>query len=109
MQSYHLEVIAANIIPSIVSYYKNQGYQISYPSLIFSFFSVAKDEILKFPKIPGSKSPYADSYIYDSQKNEFAKIFNKISNYCQSIVQLDGREAIEGWRKLFGEPFPSYG
>jgi len=108
MQSYHLEVIAANILPDIVSYYKSQGYQISYPSLIFSFFAIAKDKI-KFPKIQGSKSPYADSYLNDSQKNELARIFSEMSNYCQSIVQLDGREAIEGWKRLFGDPFPSYG
>jgi len=109
MKSYHLEVLATNIIPEIVSYYKSQRYQISYPSIIFSFFLLAKNEILKSSKILGSKSPDAGSYMNSFQRNELAEIFKKISNFCQSLISLDGRKAIEGWQKIFGEPFPSYG
>ena len=107
MKSYHLEVLAVNIIPVIVSYLKSKGYSISFPFLVYRFFCIAKDEILKSIKIPGSKSPNADVYSID--KNSLAEKFEKICNYCNSLFELDGREAIEGWRKLFGEPFPAYG
>ena len=107
MKSYHLEVLAVNVIPAIVSYWKSKGYSISFPFLVYSFFCIAKDEILKSVRIPGSKSPNADVYSID--KNSLAEIFGKICNYCNSLIKLDGREAIEGWRKLFGEPFPAYG
>ena len=107
MKSYHLEVLAVNVIPAIVSYWKSKGYSISFPFLVYSFFCIAKDEILKSVRIPGSKSPNADVYSID--KNSLAEIFGKICNDCNSLIKLDGREAIEGWRKLFGEPFPGYG
>ena len=107
MKSYHLEVLAVNVIPAIVSYWKSKGYSISFPFLVYRFFCIARDEILKSVKIPGSKSPNADVYSID--KNSLAEIFGKICNDCNSLIKLDGREAIEGWRKLFGEPFPGYG
>jgi len=107
MKSYHLEALAVNVIPIIVSYWRNKGHSISFPFLVYGFFYIAKDDILKSVKIPGSKSPNADAYSID--KNSLAEIFGKICNYCNSLIKLDGREAIEGWRELFGEPFPAYG
>jgi len=107
MKSYHLEALAVNVIPAIVSYWKNKRYSISFPFLVYSFFCIAKDDILKSVKVPGSKSPNADTYSID--KNRLAEIFGKICNYCDSLINLDGKEGIEGWRTLFGEPFPAYG
>ncbi|MBO8130805.1 MAG: hypothetical protein H0Z29_04700 [Candidatus Marinimicrobia bacterium] len=107
MKSYHLEVLAVNVIPTIVSYLKNKIYPIPSPLLLCGFFCIAKDEVLKSLKIPGSKSSNADNYSID--KNSLAEIFGKICNYCNSLIKFDGREAIEGWRELFGEPFPAYG
>ncbi|MDI6713999.1 MAG: hypothetical protein QMD43_03095 [Thermodesulfovibrio sp.] len=109
MKSYHLEVLAVNIIPKIVSYLKNNKHQISYPLLVCGFFLMAKDEIIKPAKILGSKSPNADKYLDNSRKIELKSYFEKLSNYCQELISLDGKEAIEGWRELFGEPFPAYG
>jgi len=109
MKSYHLEVLAVNIIPLIVSYLKNKGYQTFYPFLIYSFFWMAKDEIIKSAKIPDSKSPNADEYLDYNEKYQLAEKFKKMSGYCESLIKLDGRAATEGWRKLFGEPFPVYG
>jgi len=109
MKSYHLEVLAVNCIPSLVSYYKRQGYQISYPSLIYSFFAVSKDKVLESCFISGSKSPDASAYMNAFYKQAFAEKFKQLENYCQSIVRIDGQTAVSGWRKLFGEPFPAYG
>lgn len=109
MKSYHLEVIAVNIIPTIVSYLRNNKYKISYPLLIYRFFLMAKDEIIKSARIPGSKSPNADEYLDFNAKYQLSEIFKKISKYYESLINLNERNAIEGWRKLFGEPFPSYG
>jgi len=107
MKSYHLEALAVNIIPAIVSYWKSKGYPISFPFLVYGFFCIAKDDILKSVKIPGSKSPNADSYSIN--KNSLSEKFGERCNYCNHLIKLDGKEAIERWRKLFGEPFPAYG
>ena len=109
MKSYHLEVLATSIIPLLVAYYKEQNLQLSYPVLIYGFFLIAKDKMLKPCHIDGSKSPDESSYMDHFQKQNLAYKFREIVNYCQSIIQLNDRPAIEGWRKLFGEPFPSYG
>ena len=109
MKSYHLEVLAVNVIPDIVSRWKSKGYSISFPFLVYKFFCIAKDEILKSVKIPGSKSLNADAYLDFNTKYRLSEIFKKISECCRFLTKLDGREAIEGWRKLFGEPFPAYG
>lgn len=107
MKSYHLEILAVNIIPKIVSYWEDRRYSISFPFLVYRFFCIAKNKILKSVKIPGSKSPSTD--IYSVNKRYLAEMFGEICNYCAHFVKLDGEEAIEGWKKLFGEPFPSYG
>jgi len=109
MKSYHLEVLAVHVIPSIVSSLKNNGYQISYPFLIYSFFLTAKDETIKSAVILGSKSPNADEYLDFNTKYRLFEIFKKISKCCESLIKLNGRDAIEGWKELFGEPFPAYG
>ena len=109
MKSYHLEVLATSIIPLLVTYYKSQNFQLSFPSLVYGFFFIAKDEVLKSCSIEGSKSPDASVYMGYYQKLNLANTFSKIANYCKSIIKLDGRDGIEGWRELFGEPFPSYG
>ena len=109
MKSYHLEVLATSIIPLLVTYYKNKNYLVSFSNLVYGFFLIAKDKVLKPCSIEGSKSPDASAYMGYYQKQNLVDIFNKIANYCENIIILDGRDGIEGWRKLFGEPFPSYG
>ena len=109
MKSYHLEILAVDIISLIVNYLKSEGYQLSYPTLIYSFFLIGKDEIKNSVKIPGSKSPNAGSYLNEIEKTQLAEKFKRICNYCTSFIKDDGKEAIEKWKKLFGEPFPAYG
>lgn len=109
MKSYHLEVLATSVIPLIVECYKNKKIQLSFPNLICGFFFIAKDKLLKDCSIEGSKSPDPSKYMILSQKQKLAKSFAEIANYCEEIIKLDGRDGIESWKKLFGDPFPSYG
>lgn len=109
MKSYHLEILAADIIYLMVNYLKSEGYQLSYPTLIYSFFLIGKDEIKNSVKIPGSKSLNADSYLNKKEKAQLSDKFKRICNYCTYFIKDDGKEAIEKWRKLFGDPFPAYG
>jgi len=109
MKSYHLEVLATSIIPLLVEYYKSKNFQFSFHDLAYGFFLIAKDKVLKSCSIEGSKSPDASVYMTYNQKQNLANKFSKIADYCKSIIHLDGRDGIEGWKNLFGEPFPSYG
>lgn len=106
MKSYHLEVIATSILPFVVNYFKEQKWQITYPSLVYNFFLLGKDEVLKTTNIPGSKSPSADDHMTSIKKRELSELFGKIGGYCKTLFSLSDREAIQAWSKLFGPPFP---
>jgi hypothetical protein len=107
MKSYHLEVIATSIIPSITKYFEEQRWQISYPSLVYCSFLFYKDEVLKIVNIPGSKSPSADEYMTSVKKQELSQLFSKIANYCKNTLTMNENDAIQAWNKLFGSPFPT--
>lgn len=106
MKSYHLEVLTSSLVPAIVEYFQQRNQSISYPSLIYSFFLCAKDNVLAFKKLPGSKSSILDADLTQDRRRELADIFLKIAAYCEKILNLDGKEGIEAWQKVFGEPFP---
>ena len=107
MSSYHLEALTAQIIPAVVQHYNNIGLGITFPQLISAFFDIAKTAVLSATKIPGSKSPYADTYMTSSQKTDLSNAFGKISAFCKQVVTMSGTNAIKAWHKLFGSPFPA--
>ncbi|RJQ53114.1 MAG: nucleotidyltransferase [Nitrospiraceae bacterium] len=106
MKSYHLEVIAASLILIIINYYKEQKWQINYPSLVYNFFLLGKDEVLKAANIPASKSPSSDGYMSITEKQGLSTLFDKIAEHCKKTFAMSDNEAIEAWRKLFDAPFP---
>ena len=107
MKSYHLELLATSIIPHTIKYFKEQRWQISYPWLVYYFFLVCKDEILKEVNIPGSKSSPADGYMTLVRKQEISRLFNKIASHCKTTFSINDKDAIPAWNKLFSVPFPS--
>jgi hypothetical protein len=107
MKSYHLEVIAISLLQSIINYFKQQKWQITYPSLVYNFFLLGKDKVLETSTIPGSKSPSADGYMSIDKKQESSILFSKIAEYCKKTFSMSDNESIEAWRELFGAPFPA--
>lgn len=88
MKSYHLEVLATSIIPNTIEYFKEQKWEISYQYLIYMFFWLCKDEVLKTINIPGSKSPSADEYMTSLRKQELSSLFSKIAEYCKNTLSI---------------------
>lgn len=109
MKSYHLEVLTANLIPQIVNYLKEKGEPLSYPLLIYGFFLCAQEQIKEETIVSGSKSPPADRYMVPPLKQVLANFFKKISDHCKNLLSKDDSSAIEGWRLIFGDPFPHGG
>ena len=107
MKSYHLEVMATSLLPFVVSYFKEQRWQVTYQSLLYNFFLLGKDEVLKTVNISGSKSPSADGYMSIDKKQEFSELFRKIAEYCEKTFTMSDNESIAAWRELFGAPFPA--
>lgn len=107
MQSYHLEVLATPILTAVVSHFEETGHLLSYPDLVYRFFLLSKDEVLKPATIPGSKSPNADLYMGETQKQSLSRIFGRVANHCENTLSLSDEDALKAWRKLFGQYFPS--
>jgi hypothetical protein len=106
LRSFPLEIISAQTIPIIVAGQKSRGLQISSPELLEIFFGVVKETVSPSLKIPGSNSPpvIIDAVTIESIKNTFGAIERHITSINRSTTQA---EKIEGWRKLFGECFPT--
>lgn len=109
MESYHLEILLANFIIEIIDSYEKRREQISFPKIVADCFLMLSIKIINSVKIPGSKSPPGDAYMLPFKKHQLAQMFKEISDYCYILLGLEDRQAIEGWQKVFGESFPSYG
>lgn len=106
MQSYHLEVLATSIIPSVVAYFEGRGQTASFPLLVWGFFTMASDEVLRASQIPDSKSPPADRYLAWSQKQELSQLFRTYAEDCKNVLSMSDADAIRAWGRLFGSFFP---
>lgn len=107
MRSYHLEVLAASTIPRAMQFFKTQGISISFPLLIASFFTMAKDEILSGSNIPSSKSPSADAYLPMEMRKALSKRFGVYAPALHQALSVSDVTAIKVWGQLFGDEFPS--
>lgn len=109
LQSYHLEVMAINCLPALIDYYNNQGFSLTYPSLVYGFFVDAVKSVLEPARLNGSKSPDSSAYLSSTQREQISKKLKEVTDYTGLFVKDDGQRPIEGWREIFREPFPSYG
>ena len=106
MRSFHLDIIAATVIPISVASYKQQSIQVSYPNLITDFFCYAPLYFNSPVKIPGSHSPAISLNAVDAIA--LTDIFQKIKAYIDSFAKAPQEyKQVEGWRALFGDVFPN--
>lgn len=107
ISSYHLEVLATNIIPSVIYFLQEKAERISYPNLVWAFFLVCKDRILGPAIITGSKSPSPDLQMVQTEKEKLSSLFNRIASYIEKTFSMNDLQAIGAWQRIFGSPFPS--
>lgn len=104
MKSFHLDIIVTTIIPILVATKKQHGQAISYPGLIGDFFGYAP-QFLPLPiKIPGSHSP--EIALTQSEAVMLTNAFSVIKKYIDTFSLLPESKRVEGWKVLFGDPFP---
>jgi len=106
MKSFHLDILATAIVPPLVEV-KNQYEQtISYPELVADFFGYAPEWLSLSTGIPGSHSPAIA--VVQADLNALAETFRMIKKYIDSLnVTAQESKKVEGWKQLFGDPFPS--
>jgi Second Messenger Oligonucleotide or Dinucleotide Synthetase domain len=105
MKSFHLDIMATVLIPISVGTKRQYNLPISFPALIKDFFDSGSQYVSAFTKIPGSHSPVL--VVPQAEINALVDTFNKIKDYIDAFSKLPETQQIEGWKALFGEPFPS--
>jgi hypothetical protein len=105
MQSYHIEVLAYQVLTS------------SFTDYPWNVFSCLKDaaELAKSPLY--YEGDFADKYLFDQvdARNEVVKRLSKACDkaraawYATYGGKSDDKTAIEIWRQIFGDKFPAYG
>jgi hypothetical protein len=124
MKSYHLEVLATKIVSHTINLSLTIGAKIiNYPCekltddwcLLMDFFKKAQRDIFTKARLEGSKSPPADNYLIDEEKQKLSECFYRLHEIFYEINELyykrriSDKIAIEIFREIFGEPFPTYG
>ena len=82
MSSFHLEIIASQLIPAFVSYYRNNNQAITYSNLITDFFAFAP-KYLTPSQIPLSNS----RQLFSNEQSALVQSFSNISDYCVKVAQ----------------------
>ncbi len=105
LESFPLEIIAANIIPWSVLRKKANNIAIDYRDLALEFFEQAPLQF-SFPiKVPDSKS--APIIIPSTAVVSLTEQFGKIANYIRATNVISAQnKSVEAWQLLFGEHFP---
>lgn len=106
LKSFHLEIVAADLIPPLVQMRRNSNTSISYPDLITDFFKYAGEYFKDPRKIPDSHSEHC--FIDLLAKPAIMNQIEGVKKYCIAIQSLSSDTAkMEAWRTLFGDPFPT--
>jgi Second Messenger Oligonucleotide or Dinucleotide Synthetase domain len=105
MKSFHLDVMAATIIPICVSSKKQYGQAISYADLVGDFFTHAPQYLTTLTKIPGSHSQAI--VMTPAEIASVTDILTKTKNYIDVFNKLPESQRGDHWKTLFGDIFPS--
>lgn len=105
VSSFHLEIIASYVIPSLIEGCVQNGKLISYSELISDFFYLC-DYFFDNPvRILGSCSPHINTDLLSSQEHK--NKFRAIASHCNAIKsQTSEYEKIKKWKVLFGDSLP---
>ncbi len=103
--SFHLELVAAQVIPVAIEKSKLIGEPITYSGLMRDFFIIGKDHLAAPVRAPGSHSPLINHGLIPAISTG-AK-FEEIKNHILRIPYLSAEaERVNAWRALFGDAFP---
>lgn len=106
LRSYHLEVMAAAIVPATLQFHEARYQTVSWPLLVHGFLVCATSEVTKPAQLPGSLSERADYYLSDCDRQAICQRIRTCADWAQATFGEADSKAIEMWGQLFGPPFP---
>lgn len=105
MGSFHLEILAARVLPPRIAQMKAHGETVTYPALITAFFEDALPMLGEAVRMPGSNGPRICMSPLDI--SEVGNAFGVILRFCRTIeAEATETAQVEKWRELFGVLIP---
>lgn len=106
MKSFHLEILAAMIVPLILQTFERQAVAPTHAMVLREFFDATKDMLGTQVCFAGSNSP--KTCINFLESTTVASKFMAITTAIDEIERMASEsEKIEGWRVIFGDVFPA--
>lgn len=106
MPSFHLEILASQLVPIILQHYASQGINPSHGMVLEAFFALAEDKLSSEVCFLGSNTPRVCLNL-----NEAAVVKDRFSAVTRAIAAVNGTRGeaaqIDGWRVIFGDTFPA--
>lgn len=105
MSSFHLEILAANVLPAAVSFRKVQNMPVGFPFLITDFFNLAGNHLSTPLRMPGSNSPHVQ--LDAAAQLSVPGMVETIKNYCNSINNMGtDQQKLNAWKEIFKDSLP---
>lgn len=106
LSSYSLEALAATVLPKAYAQRKLFLMRTGFPYLLLDFFIQARPYLSGSISMPGSLTP--GTTLDQPTSHQLNQLFETVSNFVNTLIQLDEQpQAYQGWKKLFGTPFPA--
>lgn len=109
LKSFHIEVLAANIIPQTIAGWQTRALRFGYQHILASFLTQSSKVMTNPAVLPGSYSPPINSGLSQST---LAMIGTFLGARAEIAWSLAGEQmlskALVGWREFFGDIFPAF-
>lgn len=107
-KSFHVEVLVALTVPAILAHWTAQGFSTGYDLLVAGFL-LEVPRVLQGPvSLPGSYSLPVDSGFSIAELQDRGRWLSNRGEAARAICGFrDEGAALNGWRELFGDPFPA--
>lgn len=106
IKSYHLEVVAANVVPGILADFQRRNVAVTYPNLIAAFLHGSDNHLFVPLKLPGSNSPAVEPD--PLAKVQIADVLTSLKEQSkQALLTGSETEKQRTWREIFGDAMPA--
>jgi hypothetical protein len=104
MSPFHVDVMAAHVVPLYMSLNKKFGIESTYPQLVRDFFSGASDRLGRQIVMPGGLGTSLS--LTEAERVATASVFDTLKRYAEWALTLAPDKQLESWRKVFGSLIP---
>lgn len=108
LKSFHIEVLVANALPGVLADWNVRKMKWEYQHAFTALLRVLVETVAVPAQLPGSFSPAVGPNIALPQLGALVRFLeNRAGEAYRLCFEVEEADAVEGWRRFFGEPFPA--